>query len=241
MNGDAGIGTLTTTASAMGTLPSRHPAEDSGTGSLDATPDNTQKRAPSMSSGPPKPSVPPPKPAGPPPPRKPLKNNRRRSSTQSAAGLGGNEERKSYYDNVSASSSQNEPDTRSNSSVHAIAGSVDSLDSRRSNSVQSDFSCSGHPTPERIQSALYKDKQTPSPVSRKHSGSGSVSSPAVKDSTIQPHRNSSSTTRSFAVGVDTGKNIDRFSVGSANEESSVTYPVILPKPQLPKKSFDNQV
>ena len=104
-NRDAGIGTLTTTASPLGTLGLRHANEDSGTGSLAPTPDNTNKRlqlSPSSNLQARKSS----KPAK---PNKPL-----RSKLSSANILNGNtsplppscdeDVRKSFYDNVTTSS-----------------------------------------------------------------------------------------------------------------------------------------
>ena len=234
LNGDAGIGTLTTTASPVGTLPLRHAADDSGTGSLDATPENTQKRAPPI-------------PINPPPPRKPLKPNRRRSSAQSTVSLDTSDEtqRKSVYDNVTASSSQTEPDTHSNSSLHAVAGSVDSLDSRRSNSVQSDIlenrSALFNHSPKLHSDHHSRPESTPS-LSRTSSGSTRPTFSANKDASTQHPRGSSSpSTKSYTVGADTARKSGRLSGRSIGDESSVSpHPALPPKPQLPgKKPFDN--
>ena len=240
LNGDPGIGTLTTNASPMNTLATRHAGDDSGTGSLDGTPENTQKRAPPI------PSVPPPT-------RKPLKPHRRRASAQSAGSLDTSEDpqRKSLYDNLSASSGPNDPEACSNSSMNAVAGSVDSLDSRR---LSSELSRSGHPTPERSQISPHKkplsrqaDEEVHSrplpPGLRPHSGSESVSPHrSVQDSSIQHLRTSSCPTTKTAAAPslgDTGRKRDRL---SPDESSISSHPIIPPKPQLRmRKSHDNQV
>nr|XP_002131601.1 rho GTPase-activating protein 22 isoform X3 [Ciona intestinalis] len=87
---DAGFGTLTPTTSPLGTLGQRHATDDSGTGSLGPTPENTSKRA-----APPVPVVPPPIRG------KPFKPLRRKHSGLDVEGA---DQRKSVYDNVTASS-----------------------------------------------------------------------------------------------------------------------------------------
>ncbi|XP_018673185.2 uncharacterized protein LOC100175245 isoform X2 [Ciona intestinalis] len=87
---DAGFGTLTPTTSPLGTLGQRHATDDSGTGSLGPTPENTSKRA-----APPVPVVPPPVRG------KPFKPLRRKHSGLDVEGA---DQRKSVYDNVTASS-----------------------------------------------------------------------------------------------------------------------------------------
>ena len=226
INGDAGIGTLTTTASNNNTLTLRNAADDSGTGSLDATPENTQKRAP-------------PVPSMPPPLRKPLKPTRRRQSAQSSAGsdasalpLHSEPQRKSFYDNVTTSSGGKDPETCSNSSVHAIAGSVDGLDSPRSSSLTGDClrlnSCASN-------SSLNEANRVLDPSQEK-----------FQTSSAHHSRTSSCPTSKSAAHLqrigDSLKS-DRLSIGSTSDESSaLTLPSVPTKPsRFPRRGDDNQV
>ena len=121
---DAGIGTLAT-ASPGGTSALRRAGDDSGTGSLDVAPYNSNKRAP-------------PVPTCPPPIRKPLKPKKRRQSAQSS---GSNEvltsdeiQRNSHYDNAGDARSD-DADSLANSSVHAAAGNLGKINSSRPSGV----------------------------------------------------------------------------------------------------------
>ncbi|XP_076826160.1 uncharacterized protein LOC143473090 isoform X2 [Clavelina lepadiformis] len=111
---DAGIGTLTSTTSPPGTLGQRHTTDDSGTGSLGPTPENTNKRAP------PVPNAPPPLRAK---PNKPM----RRKVSESLMTTSAEEQRKSLYDNVTVSSNS------ASDTASAVPGSRCSSDWRRSN------------------------------------------------------------------------------------------------------------
>lgn len=202
LNGDAGIGTMTTTGSPQGTL--RMAADDSGTGSLDATPENTQKRAPNL------PSVPPPT-------RRPIKPKRKPSNlsvdTDNAQSLNtSNQDRKSIYDNVTLTPPGNDVDTFSNLSVSAVAGSIENLDSPPPNSSPGDF------------------RQRVSPVMSANRVRSS-SRDDLSDSTGLQNQRSNPTTvkeqRSFKpisqrrVGGEVAARIERLSIGSTSDESSM--------------------
>ena len=100
LSADGGIGTLTSTVSPPGTLAQRNNTDDSGTGSLGPTPENTSKRVPPVQF-----------PASP-PRNKPNKPARRKVSVQTAGNRSelsvediGSTQRRSLYDNVTVSSS----------------------------------------------------------------------------------------------------------------------------------------
>ena len=175
-NGDAGIGTLTTTASPLGTLGPRHANDDSGTGSLAPTPDNTNKRTPAL------PNVHPPnrrtnKPARPNKPlrSKPSNPNLANGTASSLPPSCDEDVRRSYYDNV----------TNSSTGSPELAASAD--DWRRISKDSSEFS--GENANSISQDSYYVNNQsTPS------SSSMRSSTHAVAGSACPPESCFSSTT-----------------------------------------------
>ena len=141
-NGDAGIGTLTTTASPLGTLGLRH-NDDSGTGSLAPTPDNTNKRLPLSSHE----SFPSRKPAKPNKPARSKLMGQNVFNGNSVLPSGDSEPRKSYYDNVTTSSVGSPPGRSSSNEWRRSKDSDVSSDHVTSSSTQDSYYVNNRSTP----------------------------------------------------------------------------------------------
>ena len=226
-SGDAGIGTMTTTGSPRGTL--RLGADDSGTGSLDTTPENTQKRAPNL------PSVPPPA-------RRPLKPKRKASNisidNKSLSPTDNSHNRKSVYDNVALSPCGNDAETLSNLSVSAVLGSSrEALDSPVSNPSHAEFRNRVLPVAARPRRSSPTSGDAPEISNFQNQRSSLSSTSHDKDNRplhpVAPRR----------VGGKVAANIERLSVGSQSDECPLTSYSAVPSktPRKPKKNDGNMV